>query len=114
MTTSSPVDVHGAIQRREPIDLTNILTPDWKDLGIRLELCWRLRMGGGHAWGVTISKRRDIQEAETASRAAQERRDKQTLMREQVRLIEEREQAEIARTRADLEALQGELFEEGR
>ena len=40
------------------IDLSNVLSPDWKDLGVRIDLCWRLRLGNPGAWGANISKRR--------------------------------------------------------
>jgi hypothetical protein len=33
-------------------------TADWKDLGLRIELCWRLSLGGPGSWGATISRRR--------------------------------------------------------
>lgn len=43
----------------DAVDLTNVLPPDWQDLGIRIEVSWRLRMNGPGAWGATISKRRE-------------------------------------------------------
>ncbi|MCA1569338.1 MAG: hypothetical protein LC798_03240 [Chloroflexi bacterium] len=39
-------------------DLTNVVTADWHDLGIRIELCWRLRFNGPGAYGAAISRRR--------------------------------------------------------
>lgn len=41
------------------VDLTNVLVPTWEDRGIRIDICWRLRMHGPGSWGATISKRRD-------------------------------------------------------
>jgi hypothetical protein len=43
----------------DSIDFTNVLQPDWKDLGIRIDVSWRLRMNGPGAWGATVSKRRE-------------------------------------------------------
>lgn len=40
------------------LDLTNVLSPTWEDLGIRIDLHWRLRLGGPSSWGADISKRR--------------------------------------------------------